>query len=56
MTYTIFERYRSKLDYLGAHRHSAAFHTFRPKMKDLQDAGAVTVTGSSYVETGLGFT
>ena len=56
LRYTVIERYRSKADYIGAHRHSPAFKAFRPKMKALQDSGAVVVTGGSYLETGLGFT
>ena len=56
MRYTIIERYRSKDDYTGAHRHSPAFKAFRPQMKALQDSGAVVVSGGSYIETGLGFT
>ena len=56
LRYTIIERYRSKADYTGAHRHSPAFREFRPKMKALQDSGGVTVSGESYAETGIGFT
>lgn len=56
LRYVIFERYRSKEDYTGAHRRSPAFKAFRPQMRELQDSGAVTVTGSSYRELGLGFT
>ena len=56
LSYVILERYRSKSDYLGAHRRSPAFKTFRPQMKALQDSGAVVVTGSSYNELGIGFT
>ena len=41
----IYERYRSKADYLGAHRSSPAFLQFRPKMKALQDAGDVLISG-----------
>jgi len=54
--YTILERYRSKHDYLGAHRKSSAFAAFRPQMRAMQKEGAVLVGGSSYVETGIGFT
>ena len=56
LSYVILERYRSKGDYLGAHRHSPAFKRFRPQMRALQDSGRVTVSGSSYKELGLGFT
>ena len=55
LQYIIVERYRSKADYVGAHRRSTAFHTFRPQMKALQDAGEVIVTGASFNEVGLGF-
>ena len=56
LAYQIYERYRSKADYLGPHRSSPAFKAFRPRMKALQDAGEVNVSGSSFVEIGLGFT
>ena len=56
LKYLITERYRSKADYLGAHRSSSAFKTFRPRMKALQNRGDVIVTGSSYQELGVGFT
>ena len=56
LSYIILERYRSKEDYLGAHRKSIAFKEFRPKMRALQDAGKVIVSGSSYYELGIGFT
>ena len=36
LRYLIYERYRSKDDYLGAHKQSQAFAAFRPKMKALQ--------------------
>ena len=54
--YVIIERYRSKKDYVGAHRSSPAFLAFRPKMKALQDGGKVKVGGSSFNELGVGFT
>ena len=56
LRYLVTERYRSKADYLGAHRSSSAFKEFRPKMKELQNSGEVVVTGSSYNELGVGFT
>ena len=56
LKYLITERYRSKADYLGAHRSSSAFKEFRPGMKALQTSGEVVVTGSSYTELGVGFT
>jgi hypothetical protein len=54
--YVIIERYRSKADYVGAHRSSPAFRTFRPRMRALQDKGRVKVGGSSFIELGVGFT
>ena len=54
--YVIIERYRSKEDYTGPHRSSPAFKRFRPRMRALQDSGAVVVTGDSFVELGVGFT
>ena len=56
LTYMIFERYRSKQDYVGPHRHSEAFKTFRPIMHAMQTSGAVIVSGASYQELGVGFT
>ena len=56
LKYVILERYRSKLDYTGAHRRSPAFKAFRPQMRAMQDSGAVTVSGQSYQELGIGFT
>ena len=53
--YAIFERYRSKADYVGAHRSSPAFRDFRPKMKAMQESGKVKVGGQSYLELGVGF-
>ena len=56
LRYMVIERYRSKADYLGAHRSSTAFKEFRPKMKELQTRGDVVVSGASYNELGVGFT
>ena len=55
LKYSIYERYRSMEDYLGFHKSTEAYTTFRPKMQALQDAGEVSVSGSSYQELGLGF-
>jgi endonuclease/exonuclease/phosphatase family metal-dependent hydrolase/quinol monooxygenase YgiN len=55
LRYMVYERYASKKDYLNKHRNSLAFSKFRPKMKALQDAGRVTVSGHSYDELGIGF-
>eukprot|EP00928_Gymnodinium_smaydae_P064809 TRINITY_DN48069_c0_g1_i1.p1 TRINITY_DN48069_c0_g1~~TRINITY_DN48069_c0_g1_i1.p1 ORF type:complete len:174 (-),score=28.26 TRINITY_DN48069_c0_g1_i1:314-799(-) len=49
------ERYTSKKEYMDLHRSSAAFDEFRPKLKALQDAGKVSITGESGNELGLGF-
>eukprot|EP00322_Chrysochromulina_rotalis_P003454 CAMPEP_0115872700 /NCGR_PEP_ID=MMETSP0287-20121206/23571_1 /TAXON_ID=412157 /ORGANISM="Chrysochromulina rotalis, Strain UIO044" /LENGTH=115 /DNA_ID=CAMNT_0003327649 /DNA_START=36 /DNA_END=383 /DNA_ORIENTATION=- len=56
LSYVILERYRSKADYIGAHRRSPAFKVFRPVMREMQDRGKVKVSGDSYIELGLGFT
>ena len=56
LTYMVSERYRSKDDYLHAHKSSEAFKIFRPIMKAMQDAGDVVVSGDSFEELGLGFT
>ena len=55
LKYSIHERYRSLEDYLGFHKSSPAYTTFRPKMQALQDAGELKVSGSSYYELGHGF-
>jgi quinol monooxygenase YgiN len=55
LRYSIFERYRSLEDYLGLHKNTVAFKTFRPKMQAMQDAGEVVVAGQSYYELGKGF-
>ena len=55
LQYAIFERYRSKEDYTGAHRQSPAFAAFRPQMRALQDSGKVSVSGASHQELGVGF-
>ena len=49
------ERYESKEDYLNKHKSGKEFLKFRPKLKELQDAGKVKVEGFSYQELGLGF-
>ena len=56
LKYMMYERYRSKDDYAGAHRKSKAFHKFRPILRAMQERGEVTVTGTSYQELGVGFT
>ena len=51
----VLERYASKDVFLSVHRESAPFLAFRPVLKAMQDSGRATVSGDSYVETGLGF-
>jgi quinol monooxygenase YgiN len=52
----ILERYVDKENaFLQVHRSSQPFLEFRPKLKSMQDAGFVTVEGSSYDDTMLGF-
>ena len=46
----------SRQDAPPPHRSSPAVKAFRPRMKALQDAGEVIVSGASVVEIGLGFT
>lgn len=55
LKYSIYERYRTKEDYLGPHKSSEAFRKFRPQMRALQDAGKLVVSGESFVELGVGF-
>jgi quinol monooxygenase YgiN len=50
------ERYVDKeIAYLEIHKSSAAFLAFRPKLQAMQQAGRVSVTGSSFVDSGMGF-
>ncbi|CAM9474663.1 unnamed protein product [Chrysoparadoxa australica] len=56
LRYTIFERYRTKNDYLTKHKSSEAFKHFRPAMQAMQDSGDVIVAGDSFYELGIGFT
>ena len=52
----ILERYVDKeVAFLQVHKSSQAFLTFRPKLKSMQDAGHVIVSGPSYVDTMIGF-
>lgn len=55
LLFSMYERYRSKTDYLERHKASAAFLAFREKMKAMQEAGEVAVSGESFVELGVGF-
>jgi quinol monooxygenase YgiN len=52
----ILERYQDKENaYLKIHKSSQEFLDFRPKLKELNDAGHVTIDGNSYVDTMTGF-
>jgi quinol monooxygenase YgiN len=52
----ILERYQDKENaYLKIHKSSQDFLDFRPKLKELKDAGHVTIDGHSYVDTMTGF-
>lgn len=52
----VLERYRDKDNaYLTVHRSSEPFLAFRPKLKAMQDAGYVTVSGHSYLDSKVGF-
>jgi quinol monooxygenase YgiN len=52
----VLERYKDKDHaYLIVHRSSEPFLAFRPKLKAMQDAGDVTVSGHSYLDAKVGF-
>jgi quinol monooxygenase YgiN len=52
----IMERYRDKeVAYLQIHKSSQPFLEFRPKLTGMQEAGHVTISGHSYVDTMVGF-
>lgn len=52
----ILERYQDKENaYLKIHKSSQVFIDFRPKLKELNDAGHVTIDGHSYLDTMTGF-
>jgi len=52
----IMERYRDKeVSYLQVHKSSAPFLAFRPKLRRMQEAGQVTVSGKSYIDSVVGF-
>mmetsp|Transcript_18309 Transcript_18309/g.25810 ORF Transcript_18309/g.25810 Transcript_18309/m.25810 type:complete len:165 (-) Transcript_18309:265-759(-) len=53
---TIMERYVDKEEaFLNIHRSSEPFLAFRPKLKALQDAGFVEISGNSFLDSQLGF-
>jgi len=52
----VLERYKNKDNaYLAVHKSSAPFLAFRPKLKAMQDAGHVAVSGHSYLDAQIGF-
>ena len=52
----VLERYKDKENaYLTVHKSSAPFLTFREKLKSMQDKGQVTISGHSYLDSGVGF-
>lgn len=52
----VLERYRDKeIAYLQVHKSSAPFLDFRPKLAAMQNAGHVTISGESYIDSEIGF-
>lgn len=52
----LLERYQDKENaFLKIHKTSAVFLEYRPKLQAMQDAGHVTISGNSYLDSGLGF-
>jgi len=52
----LMERYVDKEEaYLKIHKSSHEFLEFRPKLQAMQEAGRVTLSGHSYLDTGVGF-
>lgn len=52
----IMERYTDKeVAFLQTHRSTKEFLQFRPKLKEMQEAGFVKVEGASFYDTLLGF-
>jgi quinol monooxygenase YgiN len=52
----VLERYTDKDHaFLTVHKSSEPFLAFRPKLKAMQDAGYVTVSGDSYLDAKVGF-
>ena len=53
----VLERYQDKENaFLKVHRSSAPFLEFRQKLQAMQDKGFVTLSGHSYLDSGVGFT
>jgi quinol monooxygenase YgiN len=56
LTVVVMERYRDKEHaFLRVHRNSQPFQEFRPKLKAMQDDGKVTISGESFLDSGIGF-
>jgi len=52
----ILERYKDKDNaFLKVHKSSAPFLAFRKKLQAMQDKGQVTISGNSYLDSGVGF-
>jgi quinol monooxygenase YgiN len=52
----VLERYQDKEEaYLQIHKSSTPFLAFRPKLQAMQEAGHVTISGHSYLDSGVGF-
>ena len=52
----VLERYKDKDNaYLKVHKSSAPFLAFRKKLQVMQDEGQITISGNSYVYSGVGF-
>jgi len=52
----ILERYKDKDNaYLKIHKSSAPFLVFRKKLQVMQDEGQITISGNSYLDSGVGF-
>jgi len=52
----VLERYLDKENaYLNVHKSSAPFLAFRPKLKAMEENGHVSISGNSYIDSGIGF-
>jgi quinol monooxygenase YgiN len=52
----VLERYQDKEEaYLQIHKSSTPFLAFRSKLQAMQEAGHVTISGHSYLDSGVGF-
>mmetsp|Transcript_57134 Transcript_57134/g.66784 ORF Transcript_57134/g.66784 Transcript_57134/m.66784 type:complete len:115 (-) Transcript_57134:210-554(-) len=51
LLYNFIERYLDKeRDYIGTHRSSQQFKTFRSLLTLLQESGKVSISGNSYID------